>query len=314
MPESAGPADLKLVATSVVRGSHQGESHGGVYLLDLSRQEVFQPIDWNRGDIDWSGRGWDRGLRGIAFDGETVYIAASDELFAYSPAFRRLGSWRNPYLRHCHEICVYGRKLFLTSTGFDTVLGFDLDRLRFDWAMQLGAVDGGVRAHFFDPRAARGPAMSNRLHLNSVHCAAGGMYLCGLHTGGMLHFNGRDVYLAASLPEGTHNARPFRDGVLFNDTRADALRYTGRSGEDLAFGVPVPPTEDLLHADADTSGVARPGFARGLCVLSEHLVAGGSSPSTISLYDLRANRRVLSVNLSMDVRNAIHGLEVWPFD
>ena len=116
---------MKLVTTSVVRGSHQGESHGGVYLIDLESRQVRQTLDWNTVDIDWQGRGWDRGLRGIAFDGETVYIAASDELFAYTPGFRLIGSWRNPYLRHCHEIAVHERRLYLTSTAFDTVLGFD---------------------------------------------------------------------------------------------------------------------------------------------------------------------------------------------
>jgi hypothetical protein len=105
---------LKLVTTSVVRGSHQGESHGGVYLLDLESREVTQALDWDRAGIDWQGRGWDRGLRGIAFDGETVYIAASDELFAFSRDFRPLGSWRNPYLKHCHEIAVLERRLFLS--------------------------------------------------------------------------------------------------------------------------------------------------------------------------------------------------------
>ena len=53
-----------LIATSVVRGSRQGESHGGVYLVDLDNQRVRQPIDWNTADIDWQGRGWDRGLHG----------------------------------------------------------------------------------------------------------------------------------------------------------------------------------------------------------------------------------------------------------
>ena len=43
-------------------------------------------------------------------------------------------------------------------------------------------------------------------------------------------------------------------------------------------------------------------------------VVGGSSPSTISLYDVEANQKVGSVNLSMDIRNAIHGLEAWPFN
>jgi hypothetical protein len=49
-------------------------------------------------------------------------------------------------------------------------------------------------------------------------------------------------------------------------------------------------------------------------VLQGSVVAGGSSPSTVSVYDLAANERLLSVNLTMDVRNAIHGLEVWPYD
>jgi hypothetical protein len=80
---------VKLVTTSVVRGSHQGESHGGVYLIDLEQRDVRQVVDWNTTAIDWQGRGWDRGLRGIAFDGEVVYIAASDELFAYTPTSGR---------------------------------------------------------------------------------------------------------------------------------------------------------------------------------------------------------------------------------
>ena len=55
-----------LVASSVVRGSHQGESHGGVFLVDLVNQRVEQKLDWNTVSIDWQGRGADRGLRGIA--------------------------------------------------------------------------------------------------------------------------------------------------------------------------------------------------------------------------------------------------------
>ena len=45
-----------LVATSVVRGSQQGESHGGVFLIDLDRKQVAQAIDWNTTTIDWQGR------------------------------------------------------------------------------------------------------------------------------------------------------------------------------------------------------------------------------------------------------------------
>jgi hypothetical protein len=306
---------VKLVTTSVVRGSYQGESQGGVYLIDLEKREVRQAVDWNKMDIDGQGRGWDRGPRGIAFDGDTIYIAASDELLAYTPDFQPLGSWRNSYLKDCHEISIWERRLFMTSTGFDTILGFNLDRRGFNWAMHVAAQDYRFKAVTFDPSAGNGPLMLNKLHLNNVHCTKGGMYLSGLRTGGMLLFNGREVNMSAELPAGSHNARPFRDGVLFNDAETDALRYAGRGegNEDRAMRVPRYDPSDLRHTDLDESGIARQGFARGLCVLSDSVVAGGSSPSTISVYDLPANRRLLSVNLSMDVRSSIHGLEVWPY-
>jgi hypothetical protein len=307
---------LKLVTTSVVRGSQQGQSHGGVYLIDLERRSVRQAVDWNKGDIDWRGRGWDRGLRGIAFDGGLVYIAASDELFAFTPDFRPAGSWRNAYLKHCHEIAVYQRTLYLTSTGCDSILGFDLDAQEFRWAMHVATDQFRFKGTVYDPRKQDGPLMLNKLHINSIHCTQGGMYFTGMRTGGMLLFNGKHVQMAAELPAGSHNARPFRDGVLFNDTEADALRYAGRGEglEDRAMPVPRYPDEELLNRDLDASGVARPGFARGLCVLSDSVVAGGSSPSTVSVYDLAGNERLLSVNITMDVRNAIHGLEIWPYD
>lgn len=307
---------MKLVTTSVVRGSRQGESHGGVFLIDLERRAVRQTVDWNSAAIDWQGRGWDRGLRGIAFDGEIVYIAASDELFAYTPDFRIVGSWRSSYLRHCHEIAVHERRLFLTSTGFDSILAFDLDRREFCWAMHVLTHQFRFKGITYDPRNSGGPLPLNKLHLNSVHCTPGGMYLTGLKTGGMLHYNGDKLQMAVELPPGTHNARPFRDGVLFNDTEADALRYAGRGEglEDRAFKVPRFDPERLQNKGLDSSGIARAGFARGLCTLSDTVVAGGSSPSTVSVYDMAANKRVLSVNLTLDVRNAIHGLAVWPFD
>ena len=50
----------------------------------------------------------------------------------------------------------------------------------------------------------------------------------------------------------------------------------------------------------------------GVFAVGERFVAAGSSPSTISLYDFEANQKVGSVNLTMDIRNAIHGLKIWP--
>ena len=305
---------VKLITTSVVRGSEQGESHGGVYIIDVEKQDVRQVMDWNTTDIDWQGRGWDRGLRGIAIDGETVYIVASDELFAYTPDFKLIGSWRNPYLKHAHEISIYERSLYISSTGYDSILAFELDEKRFFLGLHIDLDRFSFKGSIYDPMGDEGPLLLNKLHLNNVHANENGMYISGMKSGGMLHFNGEAVNMSITLPEGTHNARPYRDGVLFNDSKADAVRYASRSGEeDRALKVPTYDRADIENKGIEDARIARQGFGRGLCQINDRIVAAGSSPSTVSLHDLQDSKTLLSVNLSMDIRNAIHGLEVWPF-
>ena len=304
---------VKVVATSVVRGSQQGESHGGVYLVDFDARKVEQKIDWDTMDIDWRGRGWDRGLRGVAIVGERVFIAASDELFEYDPDFNLIASYRNQYLKHAHEISVHEDHIFVTSTAFDSLLMFNLKANAFDRALFLRT--DGVNLSFspFDPNSENGPMPLNKMHINNVHCSAGGLYVSGLRTD-LIFFNGRRTGVAATLPNGSHNARPFKDGVLLNDTQANCVRFETRNAEDrCVFGVPVYKQEDLIGLDLDDTQIARQGFGRGLCPISDTVIAGGSSPSTIALHDLESKKTLHAVTLSKDIRNAIHGLEVWPF-
>jgi hypothetical protein len=302
-----------LIATSVVRGSRQGESHGGVYLIDLDKERVARPVDWNTADIDWQGRGWDRGLRGIAFDGDKVYVAASDELFVYDREFRRIASYRSPHLKHCHEIFRYKRRLYLTSTGYDAVLGFDLDALRFSWGLRIGKVGDAFNGTPFLPGSVDGPPPSNELHINAVHCTPKGLFVSGMRTGGLLCYSGKRIEKVVDLPQGCHNAQPWRGGVLFNDTSADLVRYVA-SDKQRAFRVPRYDPALLTHTDFDDSRTARQAFGRGLCDVGDGVVAAGSSPSTITLHDFETMQTLVSINLTMDVRNAIHGLEIWPFD
>ena len=302
-----------LIATSVVRGSNQGESHGGVYLVNLESEEILNPIDWNKMDIDWQGRGWDRGLRGIAFHDGEVYIAASDELFVFDQKFEMIASYRNDYLKHCHEISLFGRHLFIASTGYDSVLGFDLESKEFNWALQIQSDGLRFAARRYDPQSEEGPLQLNKLHLNNVFCDQGGMYISGLRTNALLRFDGKNVGVLSTLPEGTHNARPFADGIAFNDTQKDVVRIE-RPSNRIAMRVPKFAPHKLTHTKMDDTRLARQGFGRGLCMISDTELAAGSSPSTITIYDLESQKPTKVVNLSMDVRNAIHGLEVWPFD
>jgi len=299
----------RLLVSSVVRGSNQGDSHGGLYLVDMAGGAFEQVLDWNTSDIDFDGRGADRGLRGIAIVGDEIFIAASDELFVFDKGFRIVASYRNAYLKHCHEICEHAGRLYLTSTGFDSILRLDLATRQFDQGFRLSGAGGGV----FDPRASRGPNPSHLFHLNSVHADATGIYVSGRRLRALLRLAPGPLAVVAKLPFGTHNAQPFRSGVIFNDTESDCVVWRSPVGQVV---VPVPryAETDLTGGGIDVSGLARQAFGRGLCVLSDTLVATGSSPTTISLCDLSSGKLIKSVNLTMDVRNAAHGLAVWSFD
>lgn len=304
-----------LIATSVVRGSRQGESHGGIYTVDFESRSGQQHVDWNTTDIDFEGRGADRGLRGIAFDADDIIVAASDELFFYDRHFSVQGSYRNRYLRHCHEICRKGEHLFVTSTGFDSLLAFHLDARKFVWGFKIEKPKEQWSGYTFDPLSVTGPAPVNDFHINMVQVNDSGIFLSGLRTEALLHVNHRwEVSEVCSLPAGVHNAQPWRDGVLFNDTASDHVRYVARDGEQLAFRIMTYPEAEIRNAGIDDSNIARQGFARGLATLDDRFVIVGSSPSTITVYDFERRQTVGSVNLSMDIRNAIHGLELWPFD
>ena len=310
-----------LIATSVVRGSQQGESHGGIYLVNFASEEITQVVDWDTGEIDFTGRGWDRGLRGIAFFGGDIYIAASDELFVYDRNFKIQRSFRSSYLKHCHEIHQLNNHLYLTSTGHDSILAFDLERQQFFWAIHIALGEDGPVGTAYNPNGingpggANGPPAENLLHLNNVYADQRGIFTSGMKTGGVLHIgNENAVNMAIDLPTGVHNARPFGDGVIFNDTASDHLRYVLKDGNETRFAIPKYPEDELTHTELGDESVARQGFGRGLCVINERFIAAGSSPSTITIFDLQTGTEVTRVNFSMDIRNAIHGLEVWPYN
>ena len=271
------------------------------------RGQYEQVVDWNTSGIDWEGRGADRGLRGIVIVGKEIFVAASDELFVYDPWFRLIASYRNPYLKHCHEMSLHRGKLYITSTGFDALVRFDMASKRFDLGIAIVAAGGLVNARGFDPNKPDAVAPSNILHINNVWVDDNGVYVSGRKMPALVQMTQTQIAMVAGLPRGTHNARPFRGGVLFNDTDSDSVVWAGPE-ERVAIRTPRYDPKLLTHMDADASGLARQGFGRGLCVLSDRLVAAGSSPTTISIHDLDAGACIAGLNLSLDVRNAAHGL------
>lgn len=322
-----------VIVTSVIRSTHQGQSHGGVYLLDLAACQYRQVIDWNDPAIDWEGRGGDRGLRGIAFWNQDVYLAASDEIFVYNSDFQFQRSFKNRYLKHCHEIFIDGDTLLLTATGFDSILAYDLRARRFTdgycvrYATSSRVVSRGSRIltsgrwvwrppprlRHFDPNEPRGPHPTDTCHINSVTGLGGALYLSGTELAHLYCIRAGRLSRYAKIPKGSHNARRLGHNVVLNDTPNNRVVVQDRRGRPRAE-FPIPSYQDDALTNKELAGAtARQSFGRGLTVWKDRYVIAGSSPATISVHDLETGRTVLSMNLTMDVRNAVHGLEVWPF-
>jgi hypothetical protein len=56
-----------VIISSLIRTSHQGESHGGVCLVDLDSEGYRQLIDCDEMGIPWGGR--NQGFRKFTFPG-----------------------------------------------------------------------------------------------------------------------------------------------------------------------------------------------------------------------------------------------------
>ena len=151
-----------------------------------------------------------------------------------------------------------------------------MEQGRYVWGFHLQQPYGEWGGHTFDPGSDMGPRPVNAFHINMVHVDDSGIYLSGLRTRALLHIDGgMRVTEVCSLPDGAHNARPYRDGVLFNDTDSDCVRYAGRDGGGVAFKVKTYPE----HA-VERAGVGRP---RANCAATWPTNAcGGCTPTSRS--------------------------------
>jgi hypothetical protein len=316
MTAAAQDPTLPLVlCTTVVRSAHHGSSHGGAYLVDLASGRHRQMLDWNDGSIDWSGRGGGRGLRGIAIDGDEIYIAAADEIFVYDPDFRPLRSFRHPCLGLCHEIFLTGGRLYLTATAFDSILVYDLSAQRFveGHCLRRDQATGQLLYRTFNPRGDDLPAAGDTTHINSVFVEGARIFVGGVNLDRLVTLADGRAAAFARLPTWTHNARPFAGGVIANSTQQDCILIAERDGRQrLALPIPRYPVTQLENAELPAD-FARQAFGRGLAVIDDNHIVGGSSPATLTAWRLMPTARLASVNLSLDIRNAVHGLVVWPF-
>lgn len=309
-----------VIATSVVRSTHQGDSHGGIYLIDLETGEWALKYDLNNPDIDWAGRGGDRGFRGIAFhDGKTI-AAAADELFWFDKEFNIVERRKNHLLGCCHDIYVYNKILYCASTMYNSIVRFNFDSN--DWCEKMWWCGADEVKSFL---MAVPPAREDAMHLNTVWAEGnvlgegvlGGdyVYYSGTNTTCLrrLHPRTKETKAMFLLPRGTHDVQRYGESMwIYNDTDHNQVVLADLFGHKIeCFVVPEYNNSEMINTDIPHDH-ARQAFARGLCLYGD-VIIGGSSPATISVYKRGEEKPIRKVRLSRDMRCAIHGLEVYPW-
>ncbi len=341
----------KVLCSSVIRFSQKGESHGKIYLVDLETDKFQEVFDWRDDSISWKERGYDRGLRGIAFNNGKVFVASHNKILVFDISFRLIETIKGKYLDSCHEIYIKDNLLYITSTGFNSVLEYDLNKksfikgynlkssnflrlllaiekklktfvsnrylknlisLTFD-ILTLKPKNSKLKLEIFDPTTENGPKLLDVYHINNVWLKNEKIFVSG--TDFMFCYyieNGRLVCFSKGNL-GNHNLRPYKNCVLLCDTNSNLITYKDRFGKILeSFEIIKYNDHDLINVHLPV-GYARQRFTRGLCLYHDKLIIGGSSPATISIYQFGNKKAIKTIKLSRDVRNAIHGLEIWPY-
>jgi len=305
---------MKVLASSVIRSSVKGEIHGGLYLVDLKRGHVSQILKKDNIDIDWSGRGGERGLRGIEFYEDNIILTDHDKILIYDTNFNLQEKHTNQYFGGCHEISRCGKKLYVTSTKRNSILTFDLEKGEFDLGFWIRS--GSTDICNFNPHRKLGPIHKDVDHINSVYATENSFYLSGLGNDKIWKVGDRWMSVYCRIENETHNARPYKDGVIYVNTGERQVAYRPDIYKKRTYNVKIPRFEEEKMINTDLpEKIAREGWGRGLCVVDKEndILASGSSPATITLYDMKKENILNTVTISRDKRNAIHGLEVWPY-
>ena len=319
-----------VIASSVIRTAHMGESHGGLYIVDLNSGECEQVINWDTTNISFRDRGAERGLRGIEFYDGKVIVTSCDYVMIFDRDFKKLDEFGNRYLKDCHETSIDGDRLYVTSTRHDSILVFDLVkgefvegycfRNNFDRILKKAAwkiaglkLGAGIKVKPFNPNGPDGPDENDVIHVNNVRVVDGSILVSAYRSDFLYRVDGTRYQRVCRLPRETHNVQPLGDGFVACSTGGDAIVMIDANGRVVRSFPVVSYDESQLSYNHLSKDYARQAFARGLCTYGDSLIIAGSSPATVTAYDVQSGDIVRSVNLTVDVRNSIHGLEVYPW-
>jgi len=335
----------KVLASSIIRTSVENEVHGYLYLIDTETETIIKTLSWDNPKISFEGRGGQRGLRGIAFNNQSIYIGSGYEILELNQNFDIIGTFSNQYLSDIHEMEIVNDCLAVVSSGYDALILFDLKTKTFTKGYSIDSLNMRYKKNYiykllnkyypnvlslinpiknyklniFDP-AISGQILNtsvkkNRLHINTVSPYKGGWCLSGTMSNYQFFIKNDTLKINSTIPLITHNVLNFSENsILYNSTNKEEVIWSKKNGKIIKrFKNPTFETNQLQNSPNDKT-IAKVGWARGLCWTNDKkMIISGTSPASIMLYDTDKGTLIKTIQLSKDVRNAIHGLEIYPY-
>lgn len=295
----------RIICSSVIRSSQRGDSHGGMYVVDIDSGEFFQILDWDRPDINWEGRGGDRGIRSVRFYNDEMYAIAGNAILVFDREMKLIREFKLSCLFNTHECALDGDLLYVIANLYDAILVLNLKEQKWEtsWHFQGGC-------HKFDPfMSSQLPEAKDLYHLDSVTIQNGMMYYSGEHMTELMKVDlqtGEHAVHHTRIKR-SHNAQPYKGGVIYNVARKSTTIFRSYIGDILWEGfTPRYSKEDMIDR-VQNEKVAVQGYTRGMCLIDNKIVVG-SSPATINVFTMDSSNPIKSIRISKDIRNSICGI------
>lgn len=299
---------MKIIASSVIRSTVRGQSHGGLYVIDSEKLIGKQVLDWNYPHIRWDSGGGDRGLRGMVFYNEYLYTSGATHVYKFDQNFELVDKFNDNCFDGTHEMCIYNDIMYCISNQFDAIFFFDLHTEKWIGGFQhiLGTSpkvfnQGEIIKH------------SDSLHLDIVSVKDGFVWYAGSTTEYLYGFNPetKEEQQIKLFFRNTHNAQFWQDGIIFNRSLESDTCYQVNNELIHQWQTPLIPKELLLNVI--TGDHARLGYTRGMAI-QENQVAIGTSPAGIHIFEFGKKDPAFSTYITRDIRNSICGLSLYPWD
>ncbi|MBD2039818.1 hypothetical protein [Microcoleus sp. FACHB-672] len=317
--------ELRVFATTVVRGSGSHEMTGFLLELDWENNRVKEkiPIPLDSSHPFWNARGGNRGGRGVFVHNGILYVATAMSILKFDSQLNQVGEIVHPYLAGLHEIYINSEGIWITSTVHDLVLKLDFQGNLIDewWGSESKILQqefgfSGRQLNLnldfptntFTEDYAR-YCQEERLHLNSIVAHEGEVYILASRLKAFIKIRPEPekVIFQDNLLASPHNSLVTLDNrIIINDTGNQGIRiYELSSGKRSMI---LSTAKDGKRGLSDQ--FAKAGWQRGLAHVKDSVYLVGTSPATVFEVDIDKGLLGQICQIDTDIKHCIHGLTI----